>query len=191
LIALGTDVQRTLMVDAPLSPMRIGRQPAVEDRLPLVRDRSLSSSLRELLAGDPDAVVVYVDGVATTRRELVGSSTRLRTRCAPRCPTGARSVSSAPTRRARLPAWFAVWNTGGAFVPLNPRLPAAERERAIETTGIAAVLDASSGDLRVLTPTEPRRLDGNEAIIQFTSGRPAGPRRCRSGTTRSSGSSTA
>src|SRR4029079_11831818 len=35
LIALGTDVQRTLMVDAPLSPMRIGRQPAVEDRLPL------------------------------------------------------------------------------------------------------------------------------------------------------------
>ena len=35
LVALGTDVQRTLMVDAPLSPMRIGRQPAVSDRLPL------------------------------------------------------------------------------------------------------------------------------------------------------------
>lgn len=35
LVALGTDVQRTLMVDAPLSPMRIGRQPAVGDRRPL------------------------------------------------------------------------------------------------------------------------------------------------------------
>ena len=35
LVALGADVQRTLMVDAPLSPMRIGRQPAVEDRRPL------------------------------------------------------------------------------------------------------------------------------------------------------------
>jgi hypothetical protein len=35
LVALGVDVHRTLMVDAPLSPMRIGRQPTVEDRLPL------------------------------------------------------------------------------------------------------------------------------------------------------------
>ena len=35
LVALGADVQRTLLVDAPLSPMRIGRQPAVEDRRPL------------------------------------------------------------------------------------------------------------------------------------------------------------
>ena len=35
LIALGADVQRTLMVDAPLSPMRTGRQPRVEDRVPL------------------------------------------------------------------------------------------------------------------------------------------------------------
>jgi hypothetical protein len=35
LVGLGADVRRTLMVDAPLSPLRIGRQPAVEDRQPL------------------------------------------------------------------------------------------------------------------------------------------------------------
>jgi hypothetical protein len=35
LSALGADVQRTLLVDAPLAPLRIGRQPAVEDRRPL------------------------------------------------------------------------------------------------------------------------------------------------------------
>ena len=35
LVALGADVRRTLMVDAPLSPMRTGRQPEVEDRRPL------------------------------------------------------------------------------------------------------------------------------------------------------------
>jgi hypothetical protein len=35
LVALGADVRRTLMVDAPLSPMRIGRQPEVSDRRPL------------------------------------------------------------------------------------------------------------------------------------------------------------
>ncbi len=32
---LGADVRRTLMVDAPLAPLRTGRQPAVEDRRPL------------------------------------------------------------------------------------------------------------------------------------------------------------
>jgi hypothetical protein len=35
LLALNADVERTLMVDAPLSPMRIGRQPEVGDRRPL------------------------------------------------------------------------------------------------------------------------------------------------------------
>jgi hypothetical protein len=35
LVGLGADVQRTLLVDAPLAPMRTGRQPQVEDRRPL------------------------------------------------------------------------------------------------------------------------------------------------------------
>jgi hypothetical protein len=35
LSALGADVCRTLLVDAPLAPLRIGRQPGVEDRRPL------------------------------------------------------------------------------------------------------------------------------------------------------------
>jgi hypothetical protein len=35
LTAMSADVRRTLMVDAPLSPMRTGRQPQVEDRRPL------------------------------------------------------------------------------------------------------------------------------------------------------------
>jgi hypothetical protein len=32
LVTMNADVRRTLMVDAPLSPMRTGRQPQVEDR---------------------------------------------------------------------------------------------------------------------------------------------------------------
>jgi hypothetical protein len=35
LSALGADVHRTLLVDAPLGPLRIGRQPSIEDRRPL------------------------------------------------------------------------------------------------------------------------------------------------------------
>jgi len=34
-LALGASWRRTLMVDAPLSPLRIGRQPEIADRLPL------------------------------------------------------------------------------------------------------------------------------------------------------------
>jgi hypothetical protein len=37
LVGLGADVRRTLMVDAPLSPLRVGRQPSVDDRRPLER----------------------------------------------------------------------------------------------------------------------------------------------------------
>jgi hypothetical protein len=35
LVAMGADVRRTLMVDAPLAPLRIGRQPLESDRRPL------------------------------------------------------------------------------------------------------------------------------------------------------------
>jgi len=35
LLALGATWQRTLLTDAPLAPLRIGRQPAASDRLPL------------------------------------------------------------------------------------------------------------------------------------------------------------
>ncbi|HTN99962.1 MAG TPA: hypothetical protein VL068_04735 [Microthrixaceae bacterium] len=34
-LELGADWRRTALVDSPLSPMRIGRQPQVGDRLPL------------------------------------------------------------------------------------------------------------------------------------------------------------
>jgi hypothetical protein len=35
LVAIGADVRRTLVVDAPLAPLRIGRQPEESDRRPL------------------------------------------------------------------------------------------------------------------------------------------------------------
>jgi hypothetical protein len=35
LVGLGADVQRILLVDSPLNPLRTGRQPQVEDRKPL------------------------------------------------------------------------------------------------------------------------------------------------------------
>ena len=133
-------------------------------------------ALGELLEGDPGEVVVYLGGVATRRgelRALVDAFTgALRDAELERCAIGVLGANSPTT----IAAWFAVWNTGGAFVPLNPRVPAAERERAIEITGAAAVLDVAGGELRALTPAQPRRLDGSEAIIQFTSGTTGPPK---------------
>ena len=34
-LELGADWRRNVLVDAPLSPLRIGRQPEVGDRIPL------------------------------------------------------------------------------------------------------------------------------------------------------------
>ena len=136
----------------------------------------MSASLAALLDGDPGEASVYADEVVTTRGELCALVDRftamLRDAHLDGCAIGVLGANMPAT----IAAWFAVWNVGGAFVPFNPRVPAAERDRAIETTGVAAVLDASTGDLRVLTPAEPRLLDGSEAIIQFTSGTTGRPK---------------
>ncbi len=141
----------------------------------------MTASLAALLDGDPAEVAVYVDEVATTRAELRalvdGYTDALRD-----ADLEGRSIgvlgANAP---ATIAAWFAVWTTGSAFVPLNPRVPSAERDRAMEITGVAAVLDVAGiealpPELRVLSPAEPRRLDGGEAIIQFTSGTTGRPK---------------
>jgi len=136
----------------------------------------LTRSLATLLEGDADDVVVYVDEVATNRgelRALVNGFTRaLRDANLEDRAIGVLGANTAST----IAAWFAVWNAGGAFVPLNPRVPAMERDRATETTGVAALLDAAGGELRVLAPAQPRQLEGDEAIVQFTSGTTGRPK---------------
>jgi acyl-coenzyme A synthetase/AMP-(fatty) acid ligase len=136
----------------------------------------LSASLAALLEGEADDVVVHAGNTVTTRGELravVDEFTRaLRDASLDGCAIGVLGENTPAT----IAAWFAVWNTGGAFVPLNPRVPAVERDRAIETTGVAGVLDTRSGALAVSTPANPRRLDRDEAIIQFTSGTTGRPK---------------
>jgi len=67
-----------------------------------------------------------------------------------------------------------VWSVGGAFVPLNPRVPVAERERLIASTGVTAVIEPPA--VRVVDGASPRAIEGGEAIIQFTSGTTGRPK---------------
>jgi len=131
-------------------------------------------TLGALLDGDPDDVVVHAHGRATTRAELQATvdalATQLRAASLERQAIGV----LAPNGPDAIAAWFAVWRAGGAFVPLNPRVPDAERERAIASTGVAAVIEPPA--VRVQTDTPPRPVEPGQAIIQFTSGTTGRPK---------------
>jgi len=132
------------------------------------------STLGTLLDGDPDDVVVHARGESTTRaalRSMVDDlAAQLRAASLERQAIGV----LAPNGPGAIAAWFAVWRVGGAFVPLNPRVPDAERERAIAATGVDAVIEPPT--LRVLPGVAPRPVDDGEAIIQFTSGTTGRPK---------------
>src|SRR5262249_20761926 len=108
---------------------------------PARRDMTEGPSLAALLDGDPSDVVVHAHDQATTRAELQAMAdalaSQLRAGSLDRQAIGV----LAPNGPGAIAAWFAVWRVGGAFVPLNPRVPDAERERAIASTGVAAVVE--------------------------------------------------
>jgi acyl-CoA synthetase (AMP-forming)/AMP-acid ligase II len=131
-------------------------------------------NLAELLEGDPDDVVVHARGLATSRAELRATvddiAAQLRARGLERQAIGV----LAPNDAGAIASWFAVWRVGGAFVPLNPRVPETERERAIASTGVAAVIEPPV--VRTLDGVPPRAAEPGEAIIQFTSGTTGRPK---------------
>jgi long-chain acyl-CoA synthetase len=136
----------------------------------------VSEGLGGLLAGEPGEVVVSVGGVDTTRAELceqVGEFARELTAAG----LERRAIGVlGPNAPGTIAAWFAVWSVGGAFVPLNPRVPPAERERAIASVGVAAVLESLPFSLRPSGIAAEREIDTGEAIIQFTSGTTGRPK---------------
>jgi acyl-CoA synthetase (AMP-forming)/AMP-acid ligase II len=132
-------------------------------------------SLAELLDGDPAEVVVHLGDVTTTRGQLRQRAAVLGALLSDHAgrAVGVRMPNTADT----IAAWFGVWQAGAAFVPLNPRAPDAEVERAMETTGVAAVVTAGAPyTVRDCAPRPARRVDPADAIIQFTSGTTGRPK---------------
>jgi len=138
-----------------------------------------SPSLGELLDGEPADVVAYLHGRATTRDALRATADDLAGQLLEHDLGGQLIGVLAPNTPDAIASWFAVWRAGGAFVPLNPRVPVGERERLIASTGAAAVIEAAPGG-----PATVRRVAGatggaagaGVAIVQFTSGTTGRPK---------------
>ena len=134
----------------------------------------MTPSLGTLLDGDPDDVVAYLDGTATTRAELRAAAdaiaAQLRHAGLEREAIGV----LAPNTPGAIAAWCGVWRVGGAFVPLNPRVPPAERDRLISSTGVTAVIEPPA--VNAVAGATSRTVHAGEAIIQFTSGTTGRPK---------------
>jgi acyl-CoA synthetase (AMP-forming)/AMP-acid ligase II len=132
-------------------------------------------TLATLLDGEADAVMVIRDERRTTRAELQKLAAALAAELGDR--TGRAVGVCMPNCAEAVAAWFAIWQAGAAFVPLNPRVPEEERERAIDQTGCVAVVTYDDGwRVRACTPSQPREVERGAAIIQFTSGTTGRPK---------------
>jgi acyl-CoA synthetase (AMP-forming)/AMP-acid ligase II len=132
-------------------------------------------SLGDLLHGDEGDVVVYRDGVATTRGEVRKLAHALADDLRAAGLTGAAIGVCMPNTAEAIAAWFGVWEAGSTFVPLNPRAGEADVARSIATTGIVAVVRPGLVVERC-TPEIARAVAPGDAIVQFTSGTTGAPK---------------
>ena len=134
------------------------------------------ASLGSLLEGDPGDVVVYLHDVATTRAELQATVATLANQLRAAGLAGKLIGVLAPNTPDAIAAWFAVWSVGGAFVPLNPRVPASERDHLIASTGVAAVIEVEPPGVHPVADAPDRGAEAGVAIMQFTSGTTGRPK---------------
>ncbi|MDQ1520466.1 MAG: long-chain acyl-CoA synthetase, partial [Actinomycetota bacterium] len=151
------------------------------------------SGLTGLLDGaDEDPVALHEDGSTTTRGALRDRASTVETALRANGREGRAVGVLMPNVPATIAAWFGVWNAGGSFVPLNPRVPEAELDRIVETTGVEAlvtlpevevaaslageVVDAGEYRIVLLHPAVPREVLPEQAIVQFTSGTTGKPK---------------
>ncbi|HEX8804823.1 MAG TPA: class I adenylate-forming enzyme family protein, partial [Acidimicrobiales bacterium] len=159
----------------------------------------MSASLADLLfapegpLGDADGVLVHAGGGARTVDEVRTRATDVACALAdagvgPGAPVGVMLPDGADV----VAALFGVWRAGAAYVPLNPRLAPDEVDRVLATVGPAAVVTVDGhadrfGDLPLVVvraegvrlrpgTADARALDGDVALVQFTSGTTGRPK---------------
>lgn len=150
------------------------------------------TSLASLLDGADDAIAVHDGDATTTRAALRDRVGVIAAALRPHAlATGAIGVALPNTADA-VATWFAVWEVGAAFAPLNPRAPAAELAALSERAGLAAVVGSPAAlaalgarpipipgtalAVGALNPRARREVAPGDAIVQFTSGTTGPPK---------------
>ena len=152
----------------------------------------MTGALGALLDGD-DADTLVVDGDRSVPRgDVRAVATAVRDALVASGVTGTAVGVLLPNDERAIAAWFAIWDAGAAFVPLNPRLPTAELQRVVDdvevarvvtTAALAPSLDGSvdvvaGTDLVVVSRPETvaRTVGPDDAIVQLTSGTTGAPK---------------
>jgi long-chain acyl-CoA synthetase len=161
---------------------------------------SAPANLRDLLFGGPtttppdgDVELVHVGDGSHTADELRTRAGDLACSLAdagvePGAPVGVMLPNGADL----VATLFGVWRTDAVYVPLNPRLSQPEVDDVLATVRPAAIVTVAEhgdrfGDLPVVFPdaggvklrpgrADPQRLDGDVALVQFTSGTTGRPK---------------
>jgi len=139
------------------------------------------TSLASLLfdaGSDPDEALVHVDGIETTRAELVGMADELAAVLRAEGVEPGQPVAVAlPNGAPLVAALFGVWRADAVYVPLNPRAPATERARILDLVQPAAVVsDRTTRGWTVKRRADPSRPGSDVALLQLTSGTTGPPR---------------
>ncbi len=129
---------------------------------------NLASLLADHPATDADALIHTVDRSVTAgeiRAQAAAVATSLDL-----APSQGAAVSL-PNGPELVATMFGVWQAGGVYIPVNPRLPAMEFDRVIDATDPAVVITPTSRTSRAGTP-----FPIDVAFVMWTSGTTGTPK---------------
>ncbi|MCW2283819.1 amino acid adenylation domain-containing protein [Rhodoblastus acidophilus] len=183
----------SLLLSAPSAsslPAPVNVAPGDGETLPTLFERWCDAT--------PEATAVVFGAEALSYREAEARANRLAARLAERLPAPGARIAVAVERSLDLPlALLAVAKAGHAYVPIDPRLPAARVRQMIEAAGIAAFVTSGalpaaeeaglpilnlSRDAASIAAASPARAartataDDPTAYVIFTSGSTGAPK---------------
>ncbi len=124
------------------------------------------ASLLEGILVEPDEVMVHLGDEVWTRREVEALAPPLSVE------PGSAVAVQLPNGPELVGALLAVWQTGGVYVPLNPRATPDEVDRVVAEVDPVAVIGEAGVEARAST----RRHEPDVALVSFTSGTTGRPK---------------
>ncbi len=139
------------------------------------------SNLADLLVdhpfGDDDGLLFTIDRAVTAGEARASARAMADELRAAGVGQGSAVAVALPNGPDVITTMVGVWLAGGVFVPVNPRFTAAEVDRVLEATDVAAIVRAGSDGRPVVTARASNRTyDAGVAFVMWTSGTTGAPK---------------